>query len=200
MAEYENVSEAVWQSARNLLDCQVNLDKLCEAFDKVECEDDDLIIEFGDEDPVQDCWVLPVWNRYYKVSQRPKGRKKCVGWITLAIQLTCDERVNGQWAHAHHAKVIAGYSASRNYDEAWEFETAAPNSAGICTDCTIMDHHWLYDGDNKSWFFAVPLDVVTSADNVEEYLARPLLRLIRGESFDYVLGGIKDKLCIPPKL
>ena len=136
MPENKHINEAVWQSARNLLDCQVNLNNLCEAFDEVECDDGDLIIEFeGDE----------------------------------------------------------------NWSDAWEFDTGAPNSAGIYTDCITKDYHWVWEDDKKYGFFAVPLDVLTIMDNVRAFLAEPLHHLASGGSFEDVLGGIKDKLCIPPR-
>ena len=203
MPENKHINEAVWQSARNLLDCQVNLNNLCEAFDEVECDDGDLIIEFEGDDEGSVDWVCPVWNTYYKVSKRPRKKKAGAGWITLAIQLTCDEGINenldGEWAHAHHAKVIAGYSPSKNWSDAWEFDTGAPNSAGIYTDCITKDYHWVWEDDKKYGFFAVPLDVLTIMDNVRAFLAEPLHHLASGGSFEDVLGGIKDKLCIPPR-
>lgn len=190
--------EAIWQSAQNLLRSSENLDKLCEAFSVIECDEKKLVIEHSDEGSQDSGWIYPVWEAYYKVRQAPNGKKKDVGWITLAIQLTCDVGVEGDWQHGKRAKVLAAYAPSRDFEDAWGFDSEGPNSSGYIEECVTDEYRWLHS-DEVSWLFAVPLDALISTDDVEKYITTPMRRLVEGENPDEVLGAIREKLCLPPR-
>lgn len=188
---------AIWQSAQNLLVSGGNLDKLWESLDVILCKERDLIIEYESEDSYNLGWLDPVCNAYYKVQQRPKGRIAHTGWITLSIQLTCVDENKGDWQNGKRAKVLAGYSPYSSFDDAWGFDSNSPNSSGMFEDCKAQDLFWIHE-DNKSWFFAVPLDELTSTNAVETLIVEPMRRIIRGETADKVLGPIRDRMCLPP--
>jgi len=202
-----SASEALWQSARNLLDAQVNLDKLYESFDRVEVDEPGkggLIIEYDDYTYEGGDWVKPVWNVFYKVTERQKvGKKretkKGLGYITLAIQLTSDPGHGDDWEFGRRAKVLVGYSPSPKLDDWWEFDTANPDGAGECEDGNPQGNLWTHDEDKGSWFYAVKLDALNSTEAVDECLVNPLRALINGDAPEKVLDPIKDKLCIPPQ-
>lgn len=201
-----SASEALWQSARNLMDAQLNLDKLYEAFDRVEVDKPGrggLIIELEDYDYEGGDWVRPVWNVFYKVTERRKVGKKSetkkgLGYITLAIQLTCDPGHGGNWEFGRQAKVLAGYCPSAESDGGWEFGSGHPDGAGRCEGWSPRGKLWVHNEDNRSWFYAVQLDALDSVEAVDECLVNPLRGLIKDGAPEEVLGPIKDKLCIPP--
>ncbi|MBB1493396.1 hypothetical protein H5395_18405 [Paracoccus sp. MC1854] len=192
--------EAIWQSAQNMMKSSKNLDKLWEAFDLIECEGGDpvLVIERNNSDSEDNGWIYPVWEAYYKVRQRPNVNLRDTGWITLAIQLTCDVGVEGDWQHGKRAKVLAGYAPFKNFDHAWGFDSEDPNSSGYVEECVTDEYRWIHS-DEVSWFFAVPLDALTSTDDVEKCIVTPMRRLVRGENPDDVFGAIREKLCLPPQ-
>lgn len=190
--------EAIWQSAQNLLKSSGNLDKLWEAFDMIECRGRNLEIKVDDDDSEDNRWIYPVREAYYKVRQAPNGKKKDVGWITLAIQLTCDVGVEGDWQHGKRAKVLAAYAPSKDFEDAWVFDSEDPNSSGYVDECVTDEYRWLHS-DEVSWLFAVPLDALISTADVEEYITKPMRRLVEGENPDDVLGPIREKLCLPPQ-
>ncbi|SHF45463.1 hypothetical protein SAMN05444279_1515 [Ruegeria intermedia] len=199
-----SASEALWQSARNLLDSQVNLDKLYNEFDRVELSEDDLIIENDDYTYDGGDWVRPVWNAYYKVSERRKNGKKQSkkekGYITLAIQLTSDPGHGDDWEFGRQAKVLAGYCPSAESDGGWEFGSGHPDGAGRCEGWSPRGKLWVRGKDDRSWFYAVQLDALDSVEAVDECLVNPLRALIKKDGTpEEVLGPIKDKLCIPPQ-
>lgn len=191
-------SDPIWQSARNILDSQDNLDKLCEAFNIIECDKPELAIEFYESDANNDYWIVPAWNQYYRVYRRPNGRKVHAGWITLAVQLTCQECVEDDWSYGKVAKVLAAYCPYRGYDAAWDFDAESPNSAGYFEGCISKEWHWMHQ-DGKSWFFAVPLSVLTSTEAVEIYVTGPIWQILAGGEPAKVLKPIVDKLCRPPE-
>ena len=170
---------AIWQSAQNLFKSSENLDKLCEAFSLIECDERKLVIEYSDEYYQDNGWIYPVWEAYYKVRQAPNGKKKDVGWITLAIQLTCEVGVEGDWKHGNRAKVLAAYAPLKDLEDAWSFDSSGLNSAGYVEECITDEYRWLHS-DEVSWFFAVPLDALTSTDDVEIYITTPMRRLVDG--------------------
>ena len=190
--------EAIWQSAQNLLRSSDNLDKLWKAFDVIECKEKQLVIEYGDAGSENSGWIYPVWEAYYKVRQAPNGNMKDTGWIRLAIKLTCEVGVEGDWQHGKRAKVLAGYAPFKSLDHAWGFDTEDPNSSGYCEECITDEYRWLHS-DEASWFFAVPLDVLTSTDAVEAYIAKPMQRIVQGEDPNVVLREIRENLCLPPR-
>lgn len=191
--------EAIWQSAQNLLKSSKNLDKLWESFDAIICNiPKELVVEFDDCAAENNEWLYPVWEKYCKVKQAPNGKMKGTGWITLAIQLTCTIGIEGDWSHGRRAKVLVGYSPRKDFDDAWEFDSDNPNSAGYVEDCVTGDYRWIHS-DEKRWFFAVPLDVLTGTEEVEACIASPMHRILRGEDPDEVLKEISASLCLPPR-
>ncbi|KUJ77878.1 hypothetical protein AVO45_07840 [Ruegeria marisrubri] len=202
-----SASEALWQSTRNLLDVQVNLEKLYDAFDTVELDETGkggLIIEFDSNTYEGGDWVRPVWNAYYKVNERlnvgkDKEKKKGLGYITLAIQLTSDPGHGDDWEYGRQAKVLVGYCPSPKSDDRWEFDTANPEGAGESEDGNPRGSLWVYCDDDRSWFYAVQLEALDRPEAVDGYLVNPLRALIKGNAPEKVFGPIKDKLCIPPQ-
>ncbi|NHO54650.1 hypothetical protein GOB87_11960 [Acetobacter estunensis] len=194
------IDREIWQSACNIEKSQKNLDRLCREFDSIECNMPDFVIEYEDKDKDGGNWIAPVYNFYYKVKQRPNGRLKVTGWITLAVQLTCEESVESDWTHGKRAKVLAGFSADAAFDEVWLFDLSAPNSAGFCEDCTIEGDLWVYNQNKNHFFFAIPLDVLISAEAVERYIITPMRSLIRSEEIEKVFSAIKNDMCLPPQL
>lgn len=189
--------ESIWLSAHNLFRIQENLDKLFEAFNGITCNKPGLVIELDDCDAADFEWLQPVWNAYYSVKPNSHGRTKAKGWVTLAIQLTCEKSVEAGWGDGERAKVLAGYSPNQSFDDAWKFDTETPNSAGHCDGWVTQGDYWTRD-EGKSWFFAVPLDELTSTDKVQDYLISPIQRILVGENPDRVLAEIKGALCPPP--
>lgn len=194
------ISEALWQSARNIETAQDNLDMLWVALDQIECDYPDMKVASGSLDSDGGDWITPVYSKHYSVRRRTKKNMVDAAWITITIQLTCDESNEVDWQYGKRAKLILGYSASKRVDEAWRFNRSQPDSAGFVEDCRMDGLRWTFDSDDgKSWFFSVPLDNLTSNKAVEELATGPMLRLIRGEDVQSVLGPLKAQLCVPPE-
>ena len=194
-----NPDACIWQSAWNIQQAQANLNKLFEAFDCIECQNPGLVIECDDSDECQGEFIQPVWNAYYSIKRSARANARVVGWVTLAIQLTCDEGVEASWVFGKRAKVLVGYSPERDFEYAWEFDTGTPNAAGYCDDCAANETHWTFDDDGAiSWFYALPLDQMTNSAAVREYIAGPLHRILAGGDPTEVLNEIRDALCLPP--
>lgn len=192
----------IWQSAWNISQAQENLNKLFEAFDLIECRHQGLVIEFDDADECEGEFIQPVWNAYYTVKRKTRSNAKVEGWITLAIQLTCDEGKEASWVFGKRAKVLVGYNPGRDFECAWEFNAGAPNAAGYCDDCEANETHWTFDDDGAiSWFYALPLDEMTSVEAVKKLIVAPLHEILKAEESQDptgVLQGIGLHLCQPP--
>lgn len=198
------IDACIWQSASNILQAQDNLNELFEAFDLVECRTPRLVIECKDSDDGEDDFIQPVWNAYYSVRRAERRNARVEGWITLAIQLTCSEGVESDWDFGKRAKVLVGYSPLRSFDEAWGFDTDSPNSAGYREDCEVTASHWTLDEGRGvvSWFYAIPLDQMTSVDAVRRLIVAPLHAILQADNPQDPtagLNGIVGSLCVPPQ-
>lgn len=196
-----SADECLWQSTRNLLNAQENLNKLFEAFDRLTIREAGLVVEFNSQDKSARDWVEPSWNCYYDVRGNRKANASAIGALTIAIQLTCDHGEGPEWSFGKRAKVVVGYSAKQ--EDWWEFGTTVPNAAGYLDEvCTPNETHWSGSyGGRDAWVFAVPLDMLTSTDAVDKYIKEPVHRILRGEAPTNVLGkeGVREGLCIPPQ-
>lgn len=197
----------LWQSARNLLDAQDNLNKLYDAFSQIECSDADPKIEANDEDESNSDFIQPVWNAYFRHRKNTRANGKTRGFVTIAIQLTADEGTEADWAHGKRSKVLVGYSCSSDDQDAWEFTTGAPNEAGYMEYCVAEQRFWRSeDYDDESWFYAVPLNLLTSTKRVRELIVAPVHEILRGEPVEDFIGKvdaslikIEASLCLPPQ-
>lgn len=197
----------LWQSARNLLDAQENLNKLFEAFWQVECSDTGLKIEELDQDASDADFFQPVWNSYFLHRRNTRANGKAQGVVTIAIQLTADEGTEADWADGKRSKVIVGYSFSSELPDAWEFTTDAPNEAGYSEDCVAERRFWRpADNEDKSWFYALPLDLLTNTKRVRELVVTPVHEILRAGPVDNFIGKvdaslvkIEASLCLPPQ-
>ncbi|MDO5704176.1 MAG: hypothetical protein Q4G49_03765 [Paracoccus sp. (in: a-proteobacteria)] len=190
-------SRAIWQSVRNLLDSTNNLEQLWEEFDRIECDDDDLRIDFDSESIDKNTWVTLAREAYYAVRTRPSRNMRHTGWITLAIQLASEEDETSRWSHHKQSKVLVGYSVYPEPGGAWQFDSTSPDANGYCDECITDKYRWHHE--DKSWFYAVPLDMLDSRDAVLNYIVGPTHALIRDEDAETVLGPIRDNLCLPPQ-
>ncbi|WP_339107031.1 hypothetical protein [Thioclava sp. GXIMD4216] len=198
--------ECLWQSASNILRAQDNLNLLFDAFDAVECDSERLKIELEDADKSDGDFIQAEWNAYYSVKTKTalaKGWQS--GWLTLAIQLTCNESLEARWDHGKRAKVLVGYVPLKKSDEAWGFDADGPNSAGYRDKCVMRELYWqlIEDNGRLSWFYALPLDLMTSTQAVKKLIVDPVHSVLRSETPQdpsIVLAKIKDKLCCPPPM
>lgn len=194
-----NADASLWQSARNILDAEDNLNKLFDAMDGVTTSELDLVIEYNDQDKSNGEWSQPVWNLYYDVKKSSRSNARAIGSLTIALQLTCDDP-DLQWEHGKRAKVVVGYSDAR--DDWWEFNVTHPNAGGedLYEHCKASDTHWSGSFDGvAAWVYAVPLDVLTSTDAVEKYITEPVHAILRGKDRNEVLSGIREGICAPPQ-
>ena len=197
----------LWQSARNLLDSQENLNKLFDAFWQIECSDMGLRIEKLEWDVFELNVLRPVWNSYFLHRRNTRANGKAQGIVTIAIQLTADEGTEADWADGKRSKVIVGYSTGIVMDYAWEFTTDGPNEAGHTKDCVAERRFWRSeDNEDESWFYAVPLDLLTDTKRVRELVVAPVHEILRGGSVgdfigkvDACLEKIEASLCLPPQ-
>ncbi|WP_226628152.1 hypothetical protein [Alloyangia pacifica] len=197
----------LWQSARNLLDAQENLNKLYDAFWQIECSDTDLKIEAFDEDESVSDFIQPVWNTYFRHRRNTRANSKTRGFVTIAIQLTADEGTEADWAYGKRSKVIVGYSIGSEGQDKWEFTTDALNEAGYTEYCVAEQRFWRpEDNEDKSWFYAVPLDLLTNTKRVRELVVAPVHEILRGgpvddfiAKVDASLVKIEASLCLPPQ-
>lgn len=202
-----NNDKILWQSARNLLNAQKNLNKLFEAFWQVECRDTDLKIEEHDQDGSDGEFFQPVWNSYFIHRRNTRSNAKVKGILTIAIQLTSDEGTEAAWADGKRSKVLVGYSTGVVVDDAWIFATDSPNEAGYCKDCVAKRRFWCPESnDDESWFYALPLDLLTNTERVRELIVAPVHEILCSEPIDDVfkkvdasLGKIETSLCLPPQ-
>nr|ADF47141.1 hypothetical protein [Paracoccus aminophilus JCM 7686] len=82
-----------------------------------------------------------------------------------------------------------------------------PNDAGYREDCVAARRFWrLEDSKDKSWFYAVPLDLLTGTKRVRELIVLPVHEILRGEADDGMfervdasLAKIEASLCLPPQ-
>ncbi|MBQ4823859.1 hypothetical protein J4729_04755 [Leisingera sp. HS039] len=196
----------LWQSARNLLDAQENLNKLYEAFWQVECSDSGLKIEELEEDGSDGEFLQPVWNTYFVHRRNARSNSKAKGIVTIAIQLTADEGTESDWADGKRSKVIVGYWPNGMDDGAWVFTTDGPNDAGYCEEWVAERRFWRReDTEDKSWFYAVPLNLLTDTKCVRELIVAPVHEILRagpGDVFSKVddsLAKVEASLCLPPQ-
>nr|WP_013496753.1 hypothetical protein [Paracoccus aminophilus]ADF47142.1 hypothetical protein [Paracoccus aminophilus JCM 7686] len=127
-----NHDSILWQSARNLLDAQENLNKLFHAFGHIECSTPDLEIEELDVEGSDEDFIQPVWNIYFAHRRSARANAKTRGIVTIAIQLTSDQGTEADWADGKRSKVIVGYSIGNSLDEdAWFFSTGGLTTRGI---------------------------------------------------------------------
>lgn len=202
-----NHDTILWQSARNLLDAQENLNKLFEAFWQVECSNTDLKIEEHYEDESNGEFLQPVWNSYFIHRRTTRSNSKAKGIVTIAIQLTSDEGTEADWADGKRSKVLVGYSTGVVVDEAWIFATDSPNEAGYCEDCVANRRFWCAaDNEDESWFYAVPLDLLTDTERVRKLIVAPVHEILCSGPVDDIfkkvdasLGKIETSLCLPPQ-
>ena len=189
--------EALWQSARNIKDSQDNLNRLFDSFAAVECSQGPYIRE-ADWDAVDEEFIQPVWNYYFSVHASARANSRINGWITAAIQLTCNDGVHGDWPSGRRSKVLVGYSDYREYGDAWVFDTNSPNKSGHYDDCQDRRDHWIYDDDcESSWFYAVQLSSLASTEAVQENIVRPVHAILQGEDISSVLAPIQYNLYLP---
>jgi len=194
-----NLSANLWQSAKNILQTQDNLNKLFAAFSLVECREANLVIEEEAEDEALGEFFQPTWNYYFLVRSSMRKNAKVTGSITIAIQLTSTEVKEGDWVHGKCAKVLVGYSPFPGLDNAWEFHADAPNAAGLCDSCMNTSTHWVEkDTDESSWFYAIPLDKLTSTTQVRELIVKPVHEILSGRQAAEVLRHNSKSLCLPP--
>ncbi|NCT12122.1 MAG: hypothetical protein GW767_05140 [Rhodobacterales bacterium] len=197
-----NPDACIWQSAWNIWQAQENLNKLFEALDLIECQQQNLVIECEDSDECEGEFIQPVWNAYYSVKRSMRRNARVEGWITLAIQLTCKEGNEADWEFGKRAKVLVGYCPLRSFDDAWGFDVDSPNSSGYSEDAVATATHWtLEEGDGRtSWFYALPLDQMTDTARIRQYIVEPLQTILTGEDgLEQVLNEIRGVLCIPPQ-
>ncbi|WP_010140773.1 hypothetical protein [Oceanicola sp. S124] len=127
--------------------------------------------------------------------------------MTIAIQLTADEGTEADWVYGKRSKVIVGYSIGNEIQDAWEFTTDAVNEAGQTEYCVAEQRFWRpEDNEDKSWFYAVPLDFLTSTKRVRELVVAPAHEILRGgpvndfiAKVDASLAKIEASLCLPPQ-
>lgn len=190
----------LWQSARNLLDAQENLNKLFESFWQVECSDTTLRIEEFDVDGSNEDFIQPVWNTFFLHRRSTRANGKAEGIVTISIQLTADEGNEAEWAEGQRSKVIIGYSTGTTIQEAWVFTTDGPNEAGYREECVAERRFWRpEDKEDESWFYAVPLDLLTDTRKVRELIVAPVHEILLGEKIDTALAKIDTSLCLPPQ-
>ena len=197
-----NPDACIWQSAWNIQQAQENLNKLFEGFDLIECRQQGLVIEFDNSDECEGEFIQPVWNAYYTVKRKTRSNAKVEGWITLAIQLTCTQGVEADWEFGKRAKVLVGYCPLGSFNDAWGFDIDSPNSAGYYEDCELRQTYWaMVDRKTVSWFYALPLDQMTSVEAVKKLIVAPLHEILKAEEPQEptdVLQGIGQHLCQPP--
>lgn len=201
-----NHDAILWQSARNLLDAQENLNKLFDAFWLVECSDRDLKIEELEYDRPGGDFLQPVWNSFF-LHRNTRANGKSKGIVTIAIQLTADEGTEADWADGKRSKVIVGYSTGIVMQDAWAFTTDGPNEAGYMENCVVEQRFWRpKDKEDESWFYAVPLDFLTSTKCVQKLVVDPVHEILRGgplddvfEKVDASLARVEASLCLPPQ-
>lgn len=197
----------LWQSARNLLDAQANLNKLFEAFWQIECSDAGLRIEELDQDGSDEDFIQPVWNCYFVHRRNTRANSRAKGIVTISIQLTADEGNEAYWTDGRRSKVFIGYSTGINVDEAWVFRKDSPNEAGYAEECIAELRFWRpEDSEDESWFYAVPLDLLTDTRRVRELVVAPVHEILRDgtvdgvfEKVDASLVKIEASLCRPPQ-
>lgn len=190
-----NTDKIIWQSSRNLLDSSPNLDRLWEALSLDGVQAAGIVIDFHEQDNDRH-WIRPARNCYYNVRENSR-RKKPVGSITIAIQLTSNLG-SGHWEHGKTAKVFAGYWPAG--DDWWMFDVANPDASGAGEDSASQNQErflWR-DGDCNGWFFAVPLGVLNSRDAVKKFVHDPLIAMIGGMSADKAFLGMENEICRPP--
>jgi hypothetical protein len=201
-------SDAIlWQSARNLLDAQENLNKLLDAFWQIESSDSALRIEYFDQDVPDKDFLQPVWNFYFLHRRNTRANGKPLGIVTIGIQLTSDEGTEAVWQYGKRSKVLVGYSTSAQVDSAWKFATNNPNQAGYHASCVHERRFWRWEGiDNFDWFYGVPLDLLTDTKRVQELVITPVHEILccgsAGDvvsNIDVALAKIESKLCLPPQ-
>ncbi|MFC5738629.1 hypothetical protein [Sinirhodobacter huangdaonensis] len=201
-----NHDAILWQSARNLLDAQENLNKLFKAFWLVECSGEDPKIEELEYDRSSGDFLQPVWNSFF-LHRNTRANGKAKGIVTIAIQLTADEGTEADWADGKRSKVIVGYSTGIVRQDAWAFTTDGPNEAGYMENCVAEQRFWRpEDKEDESWFYAVPLDFLTSTERVRELVVAPVREILRGgplddvfEKVDASLAKVEASLCLPPQ-
>lgn len=197
----------LWQSARNLLDAQDNLNKLFEAFWLIECSEAGLKIEWSGQDAPDENFLQPVWNTFFVHRKNNRANGKRAGIVTIAIQLTTDEGTEAVWSEGKRSKVIVGYSTGTKLEDAWFSGTYGPNAAGYYEDCVAERRFWRpEDIEDKSWFYAVPLDLLTDTQRVRELIVAPVHEILRDGTVDDVfakvdaaLVKIEASLCLPPQ-
>jgi hypothetical protein len=195
------IDKILWQSAQNILRAQQNLDKLFGAFRLVETMDSDLAIVEEDADATGGDFLRSVWNLYFFIKRSNREDAETEGALTLVIQLTSNEGDEADWEHGKRAKVLIGYSAGRSLEDAWGFDSDGPNAAGYREDCVAQARHWTIDDvEDPSWFYALPLDRLTNATAVSDFIVAPVREILRGGKVDDVLGKIEGVLCLPPKM
>lgn len=196
----------IWQSAFNILQSQENLEKLFEALDLVECQTDDLVIEVRNADDAEDEFIQPVRNAFYAIRRPSLGNRRIVGRITLAIQLTCEEGGELDWEFGKRAKALVGYSENPGMSYAWKFHAGEPNSAGYVENCRAEGTFWrFYEDDEQAndWFYAIPLDELTSTGSVRRLIVDPLHNILRSDNPQNPAGEltrIERHLCRPPQI
>ena len=200
-----NPDTILWQSARNLLDSQENFHKLYAAFYQLECGGDGLTIEWSSEEDSGGDFFKPVWNTYYDHFGSARANAKLEGIVTIALQLTADEGTEADWPYGKRSKVLVGYSGKISLEDPWGFTTSSPNQAGYFEGCVARELLWYMEYDKGSWFYAVPLDLLTSTSRVRELIVAPVHEILCGGTEDVFglvdasLAKIKDSLCLPPK-
>ena len=127
--------------------------------------------------------------------------------MTIAIQLTTDEGTEAVWSEGKRSKVIVGYSTGTKLEDAWFFGSYCPYAAGYLEDCVAERRFWRpEDIEDKSWFYAVPLDLLTDTQRVRELIVAPVHEILRDGTVDDVfakgdaaLVKIEASLCLPPQ-
>ncbi|MGH2342452.1 hypothetical protein ACRC7T_13335 [Segnochrobactraceae bacterium EtOH-i3] len=195
-----SAGSVIWQSARNLVDSARNLDALWETIvsELIGNKYDVRLEENGTENKVAcSSWTNPVWSMYFNHFASKRRNSRICGSITITFQLTCDiEDSEIEWKYGRTAKLIAAYSPRP--DDWFLFDIASPDSSGIFTDSVTNGPRWELTEDPSQWFFAVPLDSLTSPTAVQRLVVTPLLRMIAGEDARVVFSGLESEICMPP--
>ncbi|MFC2969482.1 hypothetical protein [Acidimangrovimonas pyrenivorans] len=204
----EEKARILWHSAKNVFASYKHLDALYGAVDENFCEisfkhDGDNFT--GDQ---SNCpkdghfdsdWVNLVWSSHANLrAQKKKGRPKLVGTVSAHLMLADggDADLAPDWTWRGQPCLIAGWHEEGSrmasewddggywtvdwFDPTDEDSTGHISAGGKCI--------WRYKDemglDLKTGFFVVPIFDLTSEEDLEKHVFKPLIRLFQGASED----------------